>query len=54
MDRDGDMSGNAGTVPSTQPAPPPAAASASQEFGDVSQYRELNAIGTGERWDSQP
>ena len=25
------------------------ASAVSQEFGDVSQYRELNAIGTGER-----
>jgi len=39
------MNSKPGNVTSSQPAPPPA--SVREEFGDVSQYRELNAIGTG-------
>ena len=48
--RDGDMSSKAGNVSTTESQPiQPALPTSSQEFGDVSQYRELNAIGTGER-----
>ena len=44
------MSRKAGNVSTTATAQSQTAqsASVSQEFGDVSQYRELNAIGTGE------
>ena len=41
------MTSKAGNVTTTQ-SQTAQAASVSQEFGDVSQYRELNAIGTGE------
>ena len=46
--RDGDMSSKAGNVSTTTESQTAQSASVSQEFGDVSQYRELNAIGTGE------
>ena len=44
------MSSKAGNVTTTSQAQTAQTASVSQEFGDVSQYRELNAIGTGETW----
>ena len=42
------MTSKAGNVTTTTQSQTAQAASVSQEFGDVSQYRELNAIGTGE------
>ena len=42
------MSSKAGNVTTNTQSQAAQAASVSQEFGDVSQYRELNAIGTGE------
>ena len=42
------MSSKAGNVSTTTESQTAQSASVSQEFGDVSQYRELNAIGTGE------
>jgi len=47
VDRDGDMSSKAGNVSTTTQSQTAQSASVSPEFGDVSQYRELNAIGTG-------
>merc|ERR1712062_19029 len=41
------MSSKAGNVSTTTQSQTAQAALVSQEFGDVSQYRELNAIGTG-------
>merc|ERR1711874_121167 len=43
----GDMSSKAGNVSTTTQSQTAQSALVSQEFGDVSQYRELNAIGTG-------
>ena len=42
------MSSKAGNVSTTTQSQTAQSASVSPEFGDVSQYRELNAIGTGE------
>ena len=42
------MSSKAGNLSTTAQSQTAQSASVSQEFGDVSQYRELNAIGTGE------
>ena len=45
------MNHNTAPAPNSAPAPAPATTTGSivsEEFGDVNQYKELNAIGTGD------
>ena len=45
------MNHNTAPAPNSAPAPATTTGSiVSEEFGDVNQYKELNAIGTGDVW----